>query len=932
MKQKLLAAAIVAALFAPATMAWAQDLDQTEATTAQPDAKKKEQVKQLDKVTVTGSLIPMSQVETVNPVITISGKDIETQGFRNVYDALRSLPQANGSVQDNQFTNGFTPGANTISLFGLDPGFTLVLLNGHPLADYPLPYNGSQNFVDLATIPTAMVDHIDILPGSASSIYGSSAVAGVVNVVLKSRVEGTTLNYRAGGYWEGGGQNQRIAITSGHNFGKLDVVGSLQYMHQDPIWTFQRKWADSLLDNPNISPTTPAVADRAFLVLTGGRYLDPNVTPGVGGCSQIGNLFGGSIQRDYRRPSGYFCGTYNDVAYRTLLNESDTASGYLNARYHLSDNTEAYAEILYTWSRPKYNSGTQFWQSNYNGGGYFYNANTRRFELWQRILAPEELGGLDVNSVAIRTRAFNITTGLRGTFGQSTWDYDFFYNRSQTNTDANRRWPLSAPFDQFYLGTPLGTRFGYPIYAPSYTTLYTPLTPAQYQSLTGSISSQSVSWLQNLNAVVTNNNLFDLPAGPVGIAGIVQAGNQAFNNPVDPGVIAGNFLGITGTQGSGTRKNYAVGGELRAPITSMLTADVSARWDDYRFAGRSDAKTTYKAGLEFRPLQTLMFRGNYATSFRAPDMFYIFQGPSGFFQGSNTDYYQCRLDYPTVPIAGCPLAGNQTLFAQNQGNPNLKDVTAKSWGLGMVWSPTERMNIKIDYQNIRIDNEISTLSIDGLLQAESNCRFGSTPGGQTIDPNSPTCLDALSRVVRFPATDPVDPNGIDLVKVSPINISNEKLDGISAEGSYRFDLGRWGDLGVNANYFVMLNHEYQQYPSDPALDLLHNYNSYEFKTRFGGALTWNIGDWSSTIYGQRLGNSVNRAGTGTLPPYVTFNGSVRYNLSPDAYVSLIVNNIANKRPPVDKSAVFPYFNIFNFNGYQRAFWVEFNYRFGASGS
>ncbi|WP_033477637.1 TonB-dependent receptor plug domain-containing protein, partial [Xanthomonas phaseoli] len=123
-------------------------------------------VTQLDKVTVTGSLIPRSQIETATPVFSITAQDIQRRGFKDVYDVLRSQPMATGSVQDSQFSGGFTPGAKSLSLLGLDPGFTLVLIDGRPMADYPLLYNGQSNFVDLASVPVGMVERIDVAPGN----------------------------------------------------------------------------------------------------------------------------------------------------------------------------------------------------------------------------------------------------------------------------------------------------------------------------------------------------------------------------------------------------------------------------------------------------------------------------------------------------------------------------------------------------------------------------------------------------------------------------------------------------------------------------------------------------------------------------------------------------------------------------------------------
>ena len=125
MNRKMLATAICAVLASP-LVAFAQD------TTATQEQK---ETTELDTVVVTGSLIPQVKMENANPVVTISSEDIARQGFKNVYDVLRAQPLATGAVQDNQFTNGFTPGATTISLLGLSPGFTLILLDGRPLPD-----------------------------------------------------------------------------------------------------------------------------------------------------------------------------------------------------------------------------------------------------------------------------------------------------------------------------------------------------------------------------------------------------------------------------------------------------------------------------------------------------------------------------------------------------------------------------------------------------------------------------------------------------------------------------------------------------------------------------------------------------------------------------------------------------------------------------
>jgi outer membrane receptor protein involved in Fe transport len=502
-------------------------------------------------------------------------------------------------------------------------------------------------------------------------------------------------------------------------------------------------------------------------------------------------------------------------------------------------------------------------------------------------------------------------------------------------------WPLTSQINDFYqnqvLGPQLGTYYGYPIYKPNIANLYKELTPAQYASFLGLDESKNQTYTQNLNLVVNNADLLSLPAGSVGLAGVFQIGNQYWSNPVDPRVIAGDFYNLTGTSGVGTRGNWAMGTELRVPILSTLTADASARYDQYsNQGGGTQGKVTYKLGLEFRPIDTLLLRGNYGTAFRAPDMSYTFGGKSGFYSGGYTDYYRCAISQPNVPLTQCQYYGSTQVFGLHTGNKDLNFITAKSFGYGVVWSPTSDFNIKADYYNVSIANEVEIQSIDTLLKQESDCLLGQLPI------NSPTCVAAISQVQRSPANSAV-PNQIQQVTVYPINIANERVSGIVASLNYKYDIGRFGDLQFGAQYNVALKHTQQQYPGDPVIDLLHNpYYSSEFKTIANATVTWNIDKVSATLFGTRYGATPNytaqiytngyaAAGAGLVAPWMLYNGSVTYSFNDNMRLSGIVNNIKNSMPPKDPTwTAAPYYNEFNYNPYGRQFWLEFDVKFGGS--
>ena len=889
-------------------------------------AAKPEQAKRLQAVQVTGSLIPQAQIEGPSPITTITAKDIERAGFGDVFQALRSLPQANGSVQDGQYTGGYTPGARAISLFGLDPSFTLTLLNGRPMASYPLAYNGNTNITDIANIPVGLIDHIDVLTGGQSSIYGSAAIAGVVNIVLKDHIEGTHLNFRYGNYSDGGGISRRFQLSSGHTWGDFQVSGGLQFSKADPIFAYQRSYIDSYADDPTGKNAVPSRTYLRMVAGDGAHYIDP----GAATCAPLSYQYFGSTQYAFRPGSnlGHYCGSMNNVSMATLDNASSNANGSAFLRYHLDEHAEVYADLLYSFSNPTYSGGSPYWNQT------FYNQTSGQYEQWQRIFAPEEVGR-DAKDQHVFTHSYNASFGVRGDIGDSAWGYDAYYNRSASKVVRKSTDFLAANgVDAYYLGPQLGTdASGYPIFAPNLDRLYQPINRALYDQFSGANRAVSTSWTQNETITANTTDLFSLPAGNVGFAAIVQAANERFDNRSASELAdQGYFRGQTGsTTASGKRSRYAYGAEMQVPLLETLTANLSGRYDKYSYAGGGNGKATYKLGLEYRPIDNLLLRGSYATAFRAPDMFYLFSAhTSGY--STSTDYYKCRLaGYNSENFDDCPQAGSSQL-AVSSGNTKLKDITAKSFTYGFVWSTMDnRLSWSVDYNAIRISNEVRILQNDEILEQEANCRLGTSENGQTrYDINAPTCQEVLAQVVRLPASDPVNPNGISQVNTYPINVASEYQTGIQSSLNYRLETASLGKFLFSADYYDALKHTYRQKDGDPTLNLLCCANSNEFKSRLSGSVTWNVGRFSSTLYGLRNGSTWNYTGTRkNIGPWTTFNATVNYRATPHASISLVVNNLANKRPPSDPTyGDWPYFDVTDYNALGRAVYLEFGYDFG----
>lgn len=395
----------------------------------------------------------------------------------------------------------------------------------------------------------------------------------------------------------------------------------------------------------------------------------------------------------------------------------------------------------------------------------------------------------------------------------------------------------------------------------------------------------------------------------------------------------GSVWGTTDVQGHGHRSRYAVTTELRLPVFSMLTLDVSGRRDNFKVADNHVGKTTYNIGIEFRPFKSLLLRGRYGTAFKIPTLADQFQGMSGYYSYV-TDYYNCAmLGYTGANISNCPSKyGSVQYFGQQSGNTGLKPINAKVWSYGVVWAPSPRFSVSVDYYHTKTNNEVTQQSADGLSLLEYRCRTGQE------DINSPTCQDAISKITR-------DPNGdITSIFTPKVNVSQRINNALVASVHWTQGLGSYGQLHIAGSYSDVLKHEYQQYPGDPMHDLLREPDwSSDFKDKANASVTWSIGRWNTTVYVNRYGSSPNYLarvdgnytdpGTGRLAPWIVYNASLQYSPTADMTLSLLVNNLFNTMPPEDHSypgtSNSPY-NSGNYNVFGSTIYLEATYKFGST--
>ena len=534
-----LASSLMAALFS--TSAYAQSAARDTAT-------------KLEAITVTGSLIPQTDVETATPTTTITAAQIKANGFSTVADALQQAAFATGSVQGPQDTNSFTPGAQTLSMFGLPVGYVKYLIDGRPMGNFPSLYNGSETFNNLSSIPTELVDHIDILPGGQSSLYGSDAIAGVVNIVLKKKLDAPVLDVRYGWTQGGGGADRRISFADSFSAGRFNLLAGVQFESTQPIWGFDR----SLTRQVNQHGTTPPTASRDYLIYGDDGYhmLDPSRCAGVAG------QFHGTEGLQHRENSGDYCGSPYTGGYSTLATDSKTAQAYAHATFDVNENIQLYGDLLYSYQEQKYAGGPSItWWGTSPSYGAIYDPDLDDFINLQHAFSPEEVGGY--RSIMNKTieNTYMFTLGAKGSLGNSTWDYDVGLTHSDDKLIERSFARFTKPMEQYFadhvLGPNLGPDpygYGYDTYRPNYENFYRPFIAGGISQVRPAIpTTRSKSWDNMLRAVVTNASLVAMPGGDAGIAVLVEAGNQGWDYSPDPRLLTGDVWGQSAVQGAGHR-------------------------------------------------------------------------------------------------------------------------------------------------------------------------------------------------------------------------------------------------------------------------------------------------------------------------------------------------------------------------------------------
>lgn len=924
----------------------------------------------LQAVEVTGSRIKKAEIEGQTPILTITSKDIEATGLGSIGDVIQRL-SVSGSSLNTKFNSagnfGFPPdgggvgsGSTTISLRNLGAKRTLILVDGLRWVNESSA-SGVSAAVDLNTIPASIVDRIEILKDGASSLYGSDAIAGVVNIITKKKDKGLGLHVYGGDYSTGDGKTWSGNVSFGGSTDKFDFFADVSHFKQNRIgssdWGQSRYPVPGVGSAPNRGWSSYTPYGRIDFSVPGGGDFGGLCPDGVCDITANGVAPPGGVQPF---PGGYHgFGTadrFNYAQYNLLLTPQKRTGVFAQGTYHITDHVNFYLKGLYNTrdstnqAAPEpiglgqgfcaaldlcYRVGVDA-SNPYNPFGFSLSADDPNFGIGRR---PIE-GGPRVYDQTVDTTYY--ATGLNGDF--SFGERQFFWDVNYVNSKNKAEQTVTGTYNIRHIMNALG-----PVELCT-----APCVPMNIFGGPGTLTREMLDYIQfrerdhsrqKLEVWTANisGNLFQLPAGPLDVAAGYEHRKLDGSYSPDPVVVAGDSNGVPSqpTSGGYSVNEYYL--ELNVPLLAEmafakhLDLSVATRYSDYSNFGNT---TNNKFGLRWQLVDDLTLRGTYAEGFRAPSIGELFSTFSRF-DAQLVDPCSGNVT-PNCTTLGVPPGyeqANPQISVITGGSRNLKPEESKSTTLGAIYSPgwadntawSQRLDFEFTYYKIKVENSIQA------------------PNAQT----------QLNRCVA--TNDPLFCNGITRAANGAINGFNNTLRNLGRIDTSGFDLGlNWlspetsvGHFG--ANWQITYTKDYQSVATDtgaaePTRVGVEVADSGIPRIKSTFTASWGLADWNVSWTLRYLSRLVEDCGSATSfaicdQPDNVFGGRsngthylgattyhdarvswkvpVRYDFS----VSAGINNLFGKDAPVCLSCSLNGYDASNYDLPGRFSYVEASIKF-----
>lgn len=819
----------------------------------------------LDKVTVTGSRISSTDLEGPKPITVITREDIELSGMQTAADILRTTTfNSFGSFRERSGSSGGQ--AALVNMRGLGASRTAVLVNGRRLPGSALFGTSAAN---LNAIPIAAIERVDILQGGASSIYGADAIAGVINIILRSDYEGAEIEVGVARPDAVGGDEEHGSFVMGVNSDKGNMVFAAEFFRKNPVFDKDRSYSrvQVLQDGGVFGRDTVGISVGGNT----GFASDYSEAFVLGDCQTVdqGGLYAGVFTDPFGIP-GEGCGFgYADISAQTGdINRFNT---FLSANYEINENHSIYFQntLARVQSFGRYAPAVGFFSV-----GAEAPQNPRPGEqifAFHRFVAhgprQENFVEFDIDNVI----------GMNGVVMNDQINYDAYF-RSYTSTIDN--------IGNTYINQPA-------LEAAVLNGTYNFVNPfantAQQLSAVGHTTSRDLRVRYNEAAATFDGYGWEMPAGSVGWAVGGEWASEDYQDNYDSLREAGNVIGSAGNSSAGKRERNSLFGELAIPLLDTLDLQLAARYDDYSDFGDNLSPSV---SLRWQPLDNLIVRASYNEGFKAPNLTSLHSARAESFNAV-TDFTQC--DAQGISAADCPNFQVQNFSG---GNPNLGAEDSEGFDIGVVWEPIDNLTIGLDYFETDLNEAITQISIQTLVNLE---RQGiALPSGTAIN--------------RAPSVGGI-PGRINTIDTGFANVSTIEVSGVDLRLGYRYNTDTMGSFSSTLQYSKLFDYIFTTLPPPLGVPTEQLDLAFTPDDRATFNMNWNYGDHTVSLQSYWISSTKNSAynatpaadvtdpavlnGTPRISSFTNHNLSYIYHASWDADITVGIRNIADRGPSLD---------------------------------
>ena len=859
---------------------------------------------ELEEIVVTGTLIPWTANSGMSPVSVITSEDMAEKGLVSIGDVVSSFTENSGYVEgkSSNLLGRFTTGGQEVNIRGLGTGRTLVLLNGRRVADYPLPFGGEQNGVDIGAIPMSALARVELLSSGASAIYGSDAVGGVLNFITKRDMDQTEASVTVGSYEDGTGTAFMGSVITGNSFGRGSFTFGLDGFINEQILAsdvgYLRRNAPYKAGMVTISQNTPPAPIRSVLP--------------ADGCAPLGFEYAGEACEQE---------VSNTISVQPGIRQ---LSAFFDGRYDLADNVELFATAIATDNDYETRSNVLFWN------GVVGREDFSSATFLTRGFSNRELGTADVDS---SQQAWTLTTGAKGGFdvGTEQWHWDVAYSYSHYETressmnlkeEGIRDWILAGA--STVVADPM-QRDTFIVDNGFYDSRLVDnvLRPVQKSDIAGLVgeselrAESSSSFLTlTVDGTIGDLGIFYQPVKFALRSEIAEQSMEIIPDARSLNTTGEGWYNIGAIAADGDRDRKALALELAVPVVSRLDLSLAARVDHYSDASDISGRLSGQVKFLYRATDWLKLRGGYSQTFRAPDMFNIY---------GQSDAYSTIADF-SAP--GCfdgevYVCGFQTVATTRRPDTSLTEEHGDDLGFGVIWQPVTNFMLTADWYHIELNDLVVTESAYDTLLREWQCDNG------VLDGDSQLCADTRSRITR---------NGfgaVEHVTIQPINQDSVEREGVDLRASFSYESERFGAFSSSLSYSKVLKYELNRFSGDESVNLRYGWigqatpeNSLAVTLGWDNPLSTgkSVG---ATVFVQRDDGIYNFSQTQFMEPMYAVNMTARYQFSARAEASLIVNNLLYTSPQDNGGGLWPYYwpQLQNGAALGRSAYVSLRYSF-----